>query len=335
MAKGFAPTIETTVAGLKEYYRKYESKIWACIHQKLVSEMCMTPYPRIQSDLITTSYETGDMHQPFRCEFEPLELGKFKVRVNKAHHVKIDKSLGCLEELICTFLGHYERLGLDQEDHRARNRAFLNWILVEHWGAKMAEEREYASFRGRRDDAGTSFMDMADGWGTQVDDMVGTGELIPIPTGVINQGNILDRVEHFLKTIPKAVLGRKMGKLVMSEEMMCWLWFDRRQQFGQHTNYYNPTERIVLDPWGVEVVGLPGMAGSQMIMYTPTENWLHLYNERNMPTNFDIQPNHRCLDLLTDYWTGYGFRTCKYLYVNDQPAGELPKVEGSCPVLFI
>lgn len=335
----FEPTIDSTIAGLSTFYRKYSKQIWVQIAQKIVSEQYMTPVRDVTGKIVYTGYMEGNMHQPFRCEFEPLALGQFVAREVQAFRVKIDKSVGCLEDLAQTFLSQYDQLGLTEEPQDKMANKFVDWLITTHWGNAIAHEREYASFRAVRNNSGTSHMDMLDGWGTILDNEIAAGNLTPIPTGSINPGNIMNVVDDFIYQIPAAIfeMGTN-GVLVMSQTMADWLYQDRITQYGSHTYFTNPDAPMVLGPpqRRVRVVGLPGMEGSQKIMYTPKWNWLHLYNRIDVPnTEFDIQRADRCMKVLMDYYCGYDFVTMKYVYTNEQPGGTLPAVGTGNPVMFI
>ena len=333
------PNIDLSVTAIGGYHKRYSREIWQHIRGQMVINKITNPVRGVRGQYIMPNYQEGNMIQPFRCPFEPSDLGTFKVSKEENYHIKIDKSIGCLDDLVETFLSQYDELGLSGDDQTKIGNKFYQWLLENHWGDKIAEEIEYASFRGVRNDLGTTYIDSMNGWGTKLQNMISSSVLTPISTGVINAGNIYNKTEGFVSVIPPAAFAPKhKGYLVMSPTMLDMLYYDRITQLGNHTYFTDRNAPFFIGPPNrqVQVIALPGMEGSTMMMYTPRWNFLRMYNEIDGPSNtFSIEQKIRCMHVATDHWTGYGFGMCEYIYVNDQPIGTMPALGSGCPIMNI
>ncbi len=318
-----APNAAGVLQGLNLYHRRYSKDIYHEIRCKLKAEKYMrTRMMILDEDTITLS-ETKDLMKRFDCKFEPAECVNFTPRILKVRHIKIDKELCCLQTLHTTYMGDMFDLG---EDSGKVNRfqRFIKWIFQNNLQDKIAEELEIASVRGWYESNPTTptYLNMLDGIGTIAERMANNGTAQVIPTGALTPGTAQDKIEAFLKAIPKKYrTGNTKGILWVSEQVACRFYFDRRADQGNNMDYQQLKAAGLIDDFTqIEIVDFEGLDGSDFMFYTPKWNVTKMYNRHDVLKGggWETDKQDRCIHIMKDFKRGYDFLDPRYVWTNDQ-----------------
>jgi hypothetical protein len=152
------------------------------------------------------------------------------------------------------------------------------------------------------------------------DQNAGTPVLTPVTTGALNAGSIIDQIEQMDDAIDEEYRTDDM-KILCGPEVFKLYRRAYRAAAGFHPN--NPDtdtrDEIMLDGTGTRLVSCPGMRGSQRLICTPSSNLYVAYDDPNDTSVFEMEQNHRTLDVWCDYWLGAGFLIFdpRIVYIND------------------
>lgn len=323
MCDTFNITINDTAAGIGQYYRQFGRTFFKKLYQRIQGEMYMTPIPNVLDEYVTTAGDISNILKPYKCAFSPGAEMTFTPYINKVRKISGDILISCISDLQTRYLGWLAM----NDGHTANTQGYISYIMDEYILPKLIEEIDTMSYKGVYNPtaATPTYMDAVDGWGTIIDNEVAAGNIIPIATGAINAGNILSKLEEFVDAIPVTQRGSAANGVIFISEANFVRYFrdERGQGWNQgccEANNPNQPLRQFIQPYGIELVGLNVMNGSDLFMYTPRANFLKMYNQIDIPNNFDSQPFERCVKLMMDFKRGYGFGRLDCVWVNDQPA---------------
>lgn len=129
-------------------------------------------------------------------------------------------------------------------------------------------------------------------------------------TDAVTAANAFERIEEFVDAIDDVLNETKM-RIYMDPKILRWYHRDKRNTHGADVNY-NP-EKPTVDFTNVELVGLPSMAGENMIWATPVDNFLYLRRENGMKKP-KVEESKREVSLMLDWWEGLGFGYDELVY---------------------
>ena len=132
---------------------------------------------------------------------------------------------------------------------------------------------------------------------------------------------IVDQIEQMDDAINEEYRTVEMAMLVAPEVFKMY-----RRKYRALAGFHpgNPDtdkeDEIKLDGSSTTLISCPGMRSSQRIILTPKSNLYYAYDDPSDDSVFEMEQNHRQLDVWCDYWGGVGFLIFdpRIVYINDQ-----------------
>ncbi len=204
------------------------------------------------------------------------------------------------------------------------------FMMMEIIKAAHRDIRMNALYKGVYNAAGTTPVDIVNGWLQLVDDEITGGALVPIVTGVIDATNVDQKLHDVYDGLGEEF---KAGDTQMKVAPQLFDWYVRKtkpviqlnagtsgapdQPAGQGEIYlYGTNCRLKREP---------GQAGSQRVICTPKGNMVFGMDSQEEYSNVDIEKFERVIKVMMDGKVGLQFRevgdgTASYkpLAVNDQ-----------------
>lgn len=276
-------------------------------------------YPTNDTILRFATSKIGGVLQAFQKDFTLLNGNEveFIPQDVPLYHFKIDESISP-DEIMPSWLGFLAENKLDRSEW-----PIVRYIVEKLIWPKFYEELETEEvFKGVQ---GTITPGTALGAGhvmngirKQIRDGYAAGLTNQITLGAVptDPVDFVTYVENFVKAIPKRI--RKHIKHVeMSSENEELFRIGNDEKYN--TNYERqPNTSTVRNNSNITVFGSDDMEGSDMIYATIHTNKVCGMKAMENRGRFDVQKNHRNVDLMTDFYIGVGVKYLPYLYHNDQ-----------------
>lgn len=274
----------------------------------------------------SSNVETSEMIQGYQHGFTPKGSVTFHPNTINLRPMKVDKSLA--PDVI-----RENWLGFLSDD----NKHPKDWPIVKYFMEKLVADQvendrelklvytgEYEEpTEGTAGDA----VNVMDGFKKIMTDAAAASHVYPIhrvpDIGVLNASEIVDQVEAFDDAIPEFLTSVKM--YIFMSPSMKKAYFRKLRALG----YYNVTSAkelsFTVDNTNHEIIGLPCMTGTTDIWATIPANILHL--SKRSKNNFDVQANHRDVDVMCDWFEGLGFADNDLVFASTNTVGW--KTDGS------
>lgn len=136
----------------------------------------------------------------------------------------------------------------------------------------------------------------------------------PGAIGALTTTNILDFIEAYVDWIAELYQGIPMNVFISPSNLRAYKR-KFRESYGTHTDFEGDTE-VILDS-NKKLVGLPSMAGKNIIFSTPKENFIRLLNANEGASHIEIQSDVRKLLVFSDWHesVGFGMAEAVFAYV--------------------
>lgn len=295
-----------------------QAEIWKRMLTGLELEQYMFRKSNVTGKFSFLSSDTTEVIQAFQKQFTPKGTTSFVPYINEAFHQKVDFQIDNIDELYDGYLNFFT-----DETKLRKDWPFVRYVMVEHIMPKMLNELNIQAAQGSyvaptSGTAGPSIA-AANGILTIVENEISDANLDEITTGAIDATNAVNKIEGFLDSIdaldPNVL---KSCKYVFCNKTIARHYQRNYRQLFGSTNAAGTKGQLKLDDYNLEVVGLDAFAGKNRLMTTPDQNLVVGYNKIYQPNSMDVQLDKRVVNLLADFWRGYGFRTLQNVYVNDQ-----------------
>lgn len=255
--------------------------------------------------------------QSFQKAFTPI--GDLTVRPTKIqlYNMKVDVE-EYPDEIKASWLGFLEGNGHDRKDW-----PFIRWIIEEHIIPKMHEDHElFEAFKGvyAAPVAGVAGAQGASMHGINKirKDYITAGRISPIATGALeaDDQDFYEQVNAFVDGIP-FLYKRILDAIFMDEAHE--LKYRRGARKAMNSQYLQqPNLQEVTDYPNIKVVGLPSMAGSDVIFSTPAYNRVRHTKKANLMDNMKVEEQKRAVQIMTDFWDSLNFLLPEEVFTNDQ-----------------
>lgn len=313
-----AATIDLSAVNsqLNTYIKTNMPAIWSKVRQGLELDQFCRMVPNVYGKHANISASQTDILQAFQTAWTPKGGTTFKPLINESFHIKADYPIDNLDVLFGTYL---EWLSEDQT--RRDQWPFVRWVVETEIIPKMIEEVNTAACTGSyvAPTPGTpgTVAQMMTGVLTQVANLITATTISPITTGAITSANGVSKVETFVKSIdPKFRPNGKKNVILTSNYVVECYKENYRSQWG--TRDKESSNNAKLDMFNVELVGINGFGSSSRMIFAPDGNMEKLFGKVGTPDRLETQLDKRVVNLLGDWWIGYGFATADLLFVNDQ-----------------
>lgn len=268
----------------------------------------------------TSNVETSEMIQPYQESFTPKGNVQFHPNQIPLRPMKVDKQLQPNKIREC-WLGF-----LSDDNKHPKDYPLVKYMMEQLIAKQVENDRElklvykgvYAEpTEGTAGDAVNSM----DGFKKILTAAAAPSHVYPIhrvpEIGVLNKDEIFDQVEAFDEAIPEFLTNVKM--YIFMSPSMKRAYFRKLRELG----YYNVASAeglsFTVDNTAHEIIGLPSMTGTTDIWATLPQNILHL--TKRSKSNFDVQANHRNVDILGDWFEGVGFEDNDLVFASCETVG--------------
>ena len=308
----------TELAAFRAYIEDHRDTILSLVLRGAPSLRHFTPYPGVAGELVLEWADVEDIVKPWSAAFSADAdlIARTPVRIRSYFH-KAEMSFTPKLDLF-TYKGKRE-----QTKQSAMEYPFARWAM-EKMAEKIKTQQEFDQiFTGDVAGSPTTADEIFNGLLTLIaDDLAaGTPVLTPVTTGVLASGTIIAQIEQMDDAINEEYRTEEM-MILCAPEIFKMYRRAYRAAAGFHPG--NPDtdalDVIQLDGSMTKLVSCPGMTGSQRLILTPQRNIYYAYNDPTDDSVFEMEQDHRNLDVWCDYWLGVGFLIFdpRIIYVNDQ-----------------
>lgn len=308
--------LSLVVAELQNYLRVHSKTIWNQILKGNDFEAYMRPQSGITYEYVGTLAKRSKLLQAYQKGFQPSGGVTMNPYVNKCFHIKMDYQEEDLAKLHVTYLSW-----LADETKTPDQYNYIKWLVEYQIIPGITEELREMCIKGSyvAPTAGTAGISLnaATGLFTTITNEITDGNIVPITMGAITSTNIVDYVEDFHSQLPQEWKSSADPIFVSSSNLERYIR-RMRAQHGQVLDVQNPVTTI----YGTNkrLVGLDFLNGSDRLLFTPSGmngNLVKMFNKLEMPTP-TTQLDKRAVNILADFFRGWGFETLEFVFVNDQ-----------------
>lgn len=276
----------------------------------------------------SSNVETTEVIQGYQHSFTPKGDTEFHPNVILLRPMKVDKQI---KPDVCwdNWLGFLSADNLSPKDW-----PFVRYVMEQLVSGQIENDREMklvytGQYQAPTEGTAGDAVNAMDGFKAILTAAAAADHVYPIHKvpniGVLNKDDIFDQVENFDIAIPGYLKNEKMY-IFMAPEMATW-YFRKLRELG----YYDVSSASGLsdyvDRTNHLVKGLPCMSGTTDIWATLPGNILHL--TKRSSKNFDMQPFHRDVDVMCDWWEGLGFNDNDLVFASTNTVGW--NLEGTAP----
>jgi hypothetical protein len=268
-------------------------------YQKSVTAKFMRTVASVKGRFPALQAITGHVVQAFTSVWSPLGVTEFRVNELKNYRQKVNYPVKP-DDIQGGWLAH-----LYEEDKKPQDMPISKYIINDQLMPKVVADREILLNRAVYD-AGQPqvFGKSMNG----VEEIIRLGlaansenPVFQIPMEVITVANITDQVTDFELKLPE-VLKPELKRIFMSTNNLEKYRLDFFKKYGSYPSYTeNKGFTTILG--NRELIGLPGLAGSDLIFTTPNDNFLRLIDLN------DVQVQDYDVKIFMEWWEGVQFWT--------------------------
>lgn len=308
----------TDLAAFRAYVEDHRDDILQLVLRGAPSLQHFTPFSGVVGELVLEWADVENIVKPWSADFSAAAdlLNRKPIRI-RSHFQKAEMSFTPKLDFF-TYKGRLVQTKMD-----ARDYPFARWAM-EEMAKKIKTQQEFQQiWTGDAAVSPTTASEVFNGLLTVVSDdqNAGTPELTPVATGVLTESTIIDQIEQMDDAINEEYRTEQM-KMFVAPEIFRMYRRKYRAESGFHPG--NPDtdamDEITLDGSMTKLVSCPGMRNSQRIILTPSRNIYYAYDDPTDDSVFEMEQNHRNLDVWCDFWSGVGFLIFdpRIVYINDQ-----------------
>lgn len=271
----------------------------------------------------TSTASITSVLQQFKKEWSPKGTPTFEPNEIRLRNWKIDVEYTPdeIKDMWLAFLA-------DLSEGDRRNWPIVRYIWEELVMKQAAEEQEAADWAGvhAAPPGGStpgSAIAIYDGLKKKVvDGLAGRMNEVLLTNDSTDPAKAVDAVEEFTDALPKHWRGKKV-KILCSPQLELNYFRDRRNQFGDHTNYRGEAQNMAVDGrpnWVLVPFDGMGMTGTDdgTLIATPYNNVVDV--QRTNSFNMDMDRTERKVRVFADGWSAVGFDVPEMVYAH-LPAG--------------
>ena len=290
---------------LGAYTRTNNKEIRGMVYQKSVTAKEMKTVPSVKGKFPAFRSITGHVVQAFTSVWSPLGITKFLVNELKNFRQKVNYPFKP-DDINNSWLAF-----LYDEGKKPQDMPLAKYLIDVELMPAVVRDREYLLCRGTYDAANPQvFGKSMDGIATVIANGLASNSANPVyqvPMVAITVGNITDQVEAFELAIPE-VLKDLLPKVYMSTSNRDKYRLDFFKKYGVYPSYTEAKGMMTI-VGNREIVGLPGLNGTDLIFATPTDNFIRTIDMNDDPVITDIQALDYDVKIFMEWWEGANFWT--------------------------
>jgi hypothetical protein len=287
------------------------ARLRSAIREKSVTPSFATP-KITENDLYrSANADLSEIVQGFQTAWTPKGILTFTPNEIPLRNIKIDKEI-FPDKLKESWLGFLTSVN----ENERKAWPIERYLSEEHIAKRIPHDLETkAYFKGSyvapTPGTATSASEVMDGIKTIITaGLLGNMHTVTL-TDAITASNAFDRVEEFVDGLSELTDKGVQVTVKMPKKILKWYLRDKRNTHGQDVNYDG--DSITVDFTDVQLVGLPSMAGENMIWATPKDNFIYLRKRKGM-NNPKVEESKRQLFFMTDWWEAIGFDYDELVY---------------------
>jgi len=308
----------TDLAAFRAYVEDHRDDVLQLVLRGAPSIQHFTPYSGVVGELVLEWADVNNIIKPWAASFDAAAdlIDRKPIRI-RSHFQKAEMQFTPKLDFF-TYKGRLVQTKMDAMDY-----PFAQFAM-EEMANKIKSQQEFQQiFTGDQVASPTDANGIYDGLLTVIADDQGLGSpvLTPVTTGALVASTIIDQIEQMDDAIDEEYRTEEM-KMFVAPEIFRMYRRAYRDASGYHPG--NPDtdamDEITLDGSMTTLVSAPGMTGSERIILTPGRNIYYAYDDPSDDSVFEMEQNHRNLDVWCDFWGGVGFLIFdpRIVYINDQ-----------------
>jgi len=296
---------------LGAYSRTNNKEIRSMAYQKSVTAKYMRLVASVKGRFPALQAISGHVVQGFTAVWSPLGITEFRVNELKNFRQKVNYPIKP-DDIQASWLAD-----LYSENKKPQDMPISQYIINDQLMKKVVADRELLLCKGKYDAAKKNeFGKSMDGIAEIIRQAMVPGNENPVfqvPLVAITSSNITDQVTDFEQAIPEP-LKDLLTRVFMSKSNLEKYRIDYFKRYGVYPSYTdNKGYRTILGDR--ELIGLPGLNGSDVIFSTPDENFLRLIDINDEPVITDIQAQDYDVKIFMEWWEGVQFHTNQMVVV--------------------
>ena len=308
----------TELAAFRDYVEDHRPDILSMTLRGAPSLPYFTPFSGVVGELVLEWDDIQDVIKPWAATFDAAAdlFDRNPVRI-RSHFQKAEATFTPKLDLL-TYKGKRE-----QTKQSAKDYPYAKWAM-EKLAKRMKTQQEFQQiWTGDQAVSPSNASEIYNGLLTLIaDDLAaGTPVLTPVTTGVLASGTIIAQIEQMDDAIDEEYRTEEMAMFVAPEIFKMY-----RRAYRAAAGFHpdnpdtNAAMEMKIDGSSTTLINAPGMRGSQRILLTPKTNIYYAYNDPTDDSVFEMEQDHRNLDVWCDFWGGVGFLIFdpRIIYVNDQ-----------------
>jgi hypothetical protein len=290
---------------LGAYARTNNKEIRSMATQASVTAKYMRLVASVKGRFPALQALTGHVVQAFTDVWSPLGVTKFKVNELRNYRQKVNYPIKP-NDIQNSWLAE-----LYTENKKPQDMPISQFIINQQLMPKVVEDREFLLCRGEYDAAAPqTFGKSMDGIVPIIEAGLAPNSKNPVyqvPMETLTSSNITDQVTSFEQAIPE-VLKALLKRVFMSSSNLEKYRIDYFKKYGVYPGYTdNKGYRTILGDR--ELIGLPGLNGSDLLFSTPDDNFLRLIDLNDEPVITDVQAADYDVKIFMEWWEGVAFWT--------------------------
>lgn len=308
----------TELAAFRAYVEKHREDVLELTLRGAPSLRHFTPFAGVTGKLVLEWDDVADIVKPWTAAFgadadlitrRPVELWSYFQKAEMSFIPKND---------FATYKGYLVRTKMNAKDY-----PYARWAM-EKMAKKIKTQQEFQQiFTGDQVGSPTNAAGIYNGLLTIIadDQALGSPVLTPVATGALVSSTIIDQIEQIDDAQDEQYRTVEMAMLVSPTVFKMY-----RRKYRELAGYHpgNPdtdtANEIKIDGSETTLISCPGMGSSQRVILTPKSNLYYAYDDPSDDSVFEMEQNHRQLDVWCDFWGGVGFLIFdpRIVYINDQ-----------------
>ncbi len=132
-----------------------------------------------------------------------------------------------------------------------------------------------------------------------------TNPIYQVPMVAVTTANVVDQVNDFELALPEQVK-ESLKKIYLSQSNVEKYALNFFKTYGIYPTY-TPEGGLKTIIGSRQLIGLPGLNGSDLIFTTPDDNFLHLHDINTDPVVTDVQTLDYKVKIFMEWWEGVAF----------------------------
>lgn len=290
---------------LGAYSRTNNKEIRTLALQKSVTAKEMKTITSVKGKFPAFRSITGHVVQAFTSVWSPLGITKFMVNELKNYRQKVNYAFKP-DDINASWLSF-----LYDESKKPADMPISQYIINVELMPKVQADRELLLCTGEYDATKPQeFGKSMDGIATVIKAGLGANAKNPVyqvPIDAITVGNVVDQLDAFELAIPE-VLKSLLPKVYLSSSNLDKYRLDYFKKYGVYPSY-SPEQGMRTTVGNRQLVGLPGLNGTDVIFTTPPDNFVRTIDLNDEPVITDIQALDYDVKIFMEWWEGANFWT--------------------------